>query len=52
LRQRWDDLRAQLHGVVLPPGLAGAVHSVADKACYDEVMAMAPNFSPMRRNLL
>ena len=51
LRQRWDDLRAQLHGVVLPPGLAGEVHSVADKACYDEVMAMAPNFSPMLRNL-
>jgi superfamily II DNA or RNA helicase len=52
LRQRWDDLRAQLHGVILPPGLAGEVHSVADKACYDEVMAMAPNFSPMLRNLL
>ena len=51
LRQRWDDLRAQLHGVVLPPGLAGEVRSVADKACYDEVMAMAPNFSPMLRNL-
>ncbi len=42
LRERWDDLRAQLHGVIIPhreayPGMQELV---------DEINSMAPNFSP------
>jgi len=47
LRRRWDDLRAQLHGVVLPAKLGGEALSEADRAIYEEVMGMAPNFSPV-----
>ena len=46
LRRRWDDLRAQLHGVVLPARLEGEALSEADRAVYEDVMGMAPNFSP------
>ncbi|MFE8033274.1 helicase-related protein [Thiohalocapsa marina] len=42
LRERWDDLRAQLHGVIIPhreayPGMQELV---------DEINSMAPSFSP------
>jgi superfamily II DNA or RNA helicase len=42
LQERWDDLRAQLHGIVIPPRL------VEPKNQYlaDEIAAAAPNFSP------
>lgn len=44
LRERWDDLRAQLHGIVIPPRLANA-----DQDCQQliqEIADAAPNFSP------
>ena len=42
LRERWDDLRAQLHGVIIPhreayPGI---------QELLDEINSMAPSFSP------
>lgn len=44
LRERWDDLRAQLHGVPVPAREAGA--DAAAAALLAEIGAMAPNFSP------
>lgn len=45
LRNRWDDLRAQLHGVVIPPRL------VTDdlRQLAEEIARAAPNFSPPAR---
>jgi hypothetical protein len=44
LRERWDDLRAQLHGVPVPARLAG--DDAEAVALIAEINAMAPNFSP------
>ncbi len=44
LRHRWDELRAQLHGVVIPES-ARSDDSLAD-SWIDEINAAAPNFSP------
>lgn len=47
LRQRWEDLRAQLHGVVIPESEAGAYQFLG--SVVDEINAAAPNFSPLRQ---
>lgn len=44
LRERWDDLRAQLHGVPVPARLAG--NDAAAQAIVDELCEHAPDFSP------
>lgn len=44
LRERWDDLRAQLHGVPIPARLAGDDPAAA--ALIAQLTAMAPDFSP------
>jgi hypothetical protein len=44
LRERWDDLRAQLHGVPVPARLAG--DDAEASALIAEINAMAPNFAP------
>ena len=46
LRERWDDLRAQLHGVVIPPRFAEA--DPESSKLIQEIIAAAPNFSPSR----
>ncbi len=46
LRQRWDDLRAQLHGVIIPPQEAAAYQGLGD--LINEINEAAPNFSPLR----
>ena len=46
LRTRWDDLRAQLHGVVISPRMA---HEAGiPQAIVDEINQAAPNFQPPR----
>ena len=47
LRERWDDHRAQLHGVVIPPGFMGA--DPESRELIQEIIASAPNFSPSDR---
>ena len=44
LRERWDDLRAQLNGVVISPRLVG--NDVQLQAIAEELEKLAPNFSP------
>ncbi|MCY0854022.1 DEAD/DEAH box helicase [Cupriavidus sp. D39] len=44
LRERWDDLRAQLHGVVISP-LIAAKYEIP-QWIVDEINGFAPNFSP------
>jgi hypothetical protein len=44
LRDRWDDLRAQLHGVVISSRIAEKYSDVEGLA--SEINSMAPNFSP------
>lgn len=44
LHERWDDLRAQLHGIVISPRIANK-YSNAD-ALIAEINGAAPNFSP------
>ena len=44
LRVRWDDLRAQLHGIVIPP--SEAVVDQEHRRLIDEISEAAPNFSP------
>lgn len=44
LRERWDELRAQLHGVPVPARLAGDDLDAA--VLIAEISAMAPKFSP------
>jgi superfamily II DNA or RNA helicase len=44
LRERWDDLRAQLHGVPVPARLAGSDATL--QAIADELGRHAPDFSP------
>ena len=50
LRERWDDLRAQLHGIVISPLLAETA-GLSDEL-VNEINACAPNFSnsPLRAN--
>ena len=43
LRERWDELRAQLHGIVLTARVS-ANH--VDSDLISEINALAPNFSP------
>lgn len=45
LRERWDDLRAQLHGIVISPRLAEKYKDAGDMVA--EINAAAPNFSPL-----
>jgi superfamily II DNA or RNA helicase len=47
LLERWDDLRAQLHGIVIPERLAKLEGNEAG-AILEEVTSYAPNFSPLR----
>jgi hypothetical protein len=44
LRERWDNLRAQLHGDVILPEFANVDHE--DQELFDEISNAAPNFSP------
>lgn len=44
LQQRWDDLRAQLHGVIIPPHEAAAYLGL--EPIIDEINQAAPNFYP------
>lgn len=44
LRERWDDLRSQLHGIVVPTRHAGSIPD--EKAILDELAGYAPSFSP------
>jgi hypothetical protein len=46
LRERWDNLRAQLHGDVISPEFANVNHE--DQELFDEISNAAPNFSPNR----
>jgi superfamily II DNA or RNA helicase len=43
LRERWDDLRAQLHGIVIPTRIAGDDEIMI--SLIDEISKFAPNFS-------
>ena len=47
LRARWDDLRAQLHGIVIPP--SEAVVDQEHKWLIDEISEAAPSFSPTHK---
>lgn len=44
LRRRWNDLRAQLHGVVIPPSTHGDDPELS--ALAHDINRRAPNFSP------
>ncbi len=44
LRMRWDDLRAQLHGIVISPSVA--LHDDESRRIMEEITEAAPNFSP------
>lgn len=46
LRERWDDYRAQLHGVIVPLRLADG--HPEDAVLLAELAKSAPNFSPLR----
>ena len=46
LRERWDNLRAQLHGDVISPEFANVNHE--DQELFNEISNAAPNFSPNR----
>lgn len=45
LRERWNDLRAQLHGVVIPPSASEGDSLLMQVA--REINEKAPNFSPL-----
>lgn len=44
LRERWNDLRAQLHGVVIPPSISEGDELLSELA--REINGKAPHFSP------
>ncbi|WP_225861920.1 DEAD/DEAH box helicase [Ideonella benzenivorans] len=46
LRERWDDLRAQLHGEVIPPRLVGGQITERENSLLDQLKQAAPSFSP------
>lgn len=48
LQERWDDLRAQLHGIVISPGVAAKYPQT--QAMIDNINHAAPDFSPSRKN--
>ncbi len=48
VRDRWDDLRAQLHGVVVPQRLRSP-DDVAEFELIKQLDAAGPNFSPLER---
>lgn len=48
LRERWEELRAQLHGVVISPRLA-EIYGI-DSVLVAEINNAAPCFSPTRRH--
>jgi hypothetical protein len=50
LRTRWDDLRAQLHGVVIPPSVA--IDDQESKELIDEISNAAPHFSPTHTQMV
>lgn len=47
LQERWDDLRAQLHGEAVPARLR-ASEDEEGRAILDEIAAARPNFSPWK----
>ena len=47
LQERWDDLRAQLHGEAVPARLR-ASEDKEGRAILDEIAAARPNFSPRK----
>ena len=46
LRERWDDLRAQLQGIVVPDRHAGLDEE--SRQIIEEIASHAPSFSPLR----
>ena len=46
LRERWDDLRAQLHGEVIPPRHIGPECTEEEMVLLAELSSEAPDFSP------
>lgn len=48
LQERWDDLRAQLHGEAVPTRLRAA-EDVEGRAILDEIAGSRPNFSPLKQ---
>ncbi len=46
LRERWDNLRAQLHGEVIPPRLVCTECTEEERVLLEELERAAPNFSP------
>jgi len=46
LRERWDNLRAQLHGIVIPPALSDNDQEM--RYLVAEINKSAPNFSPLK----
>lgn len=46
LQERWDDLRAQLHGEALPTRLRPCEDAEGRKI-LDEIVSARPNFSPL-----
>jgi len=47
LQERWDDLRAQLHGEAVPARLRVS-EDEEGRAILDEIAAARPNFSPLK----
>jgi hypothetical protein len=48
LQERWDDLRAQLHGEAVPVRLR-ASEDAEGRAILNEIAAARPNFSPLKK---
>ncbi|MCA9090418.1 MAG: hypothetical protein KDA90_17495 [Planctomycetaceae bacterium] len=46
LRMRWDDLRSQLHGIVIPPSVVNV--DSEGQQLIDDISRKAPDFSPMK----
>lgn len=49
LRRRWDDLRAQLHGIVISPSTPINDDDEEGRKLIDEISEAAPHFSPTGR---
>lgn len=50
LQERWDDLRAQLHGEPVPSRLRSS-EDEEGRRILDEIEGHRPDFSPLRRNV-
>jgi hypothetical protein len=50
LHERWDDLRAQLHGIVVPQRLRFGANT-AESELIRQLDETGPNFSPLRNTL-